>query len=219
MFEYENHYAMKKNRLQVLQENNFTCRHCGDKATQIHHKDGSKNNHELENLIPVCHKCHMRLHWPKNKSPRWDTEAILVAMMQRGIDKGQLADRAGITSPTITNLLKTGSTKNSTMKRIANALEYPVEVFFLPGAAFDLGQLNRAVTINTIKLAIEKKLEIVQDPGLHRRYHNWIANNVRRYFGIKSYYNVPQERINEAIELINHWIIPGTKYKDTRRSL
>lgn len=209
-FDYENHYAMKKNRLQVLRENNFVCQHCGGRATEVHHKDGSKSNHDPENLIPLCHKCHMKLHSQEDRSPRWDTEMILVAMMQRGIDKGELANQVGVTRQAITRLLKTGLTKNSTMKRIADILGYPIEAFFLPEAASKLEQLqNRAVTINAIKLAIEKKLEAVQDLVLHRRYHIWITNDIKRHFGVNSYFDVPKNRINEAIEFIRHWVIPG----------
>ena len=114
-FEYEDHYTMKKNRLKVLKANNYSCKHCGGKATIVHHKDGSKSNHNPDNLLPVCHKCHMKIHAAQRA--RWDVESIEVAMMQRGIDKGELAKKTGLTKATITNILKTGATKNSTMKR------------------------------------------------------------------------------------------------------
>jgi len=201
---------MKKNRLKVLEESNFTCKYCGGKATEVHHKDGSKSNHEPENLVPVCHKCHMKLHWPKDKKPRWDTESILVAMMQRGIDKGQLAELIGVNRATISSLLKTGRTKNSTMKRIADVLGHPIETFLLPEAAAKLEQLkDKSEVISAIKLAIESKLEIVKDPILHKRFHIWLANDIKRHFGIRSYFDVPKERINEAVEFIKRWAIPG----------
>jgi len=144
---------------------------------------------------------------------------ILVAMMQRGLDKGDLADRAGITRQTITRLLKTGLTKNSTMKRIADILGYPVEAFLLPEAASKLRQLeNKATTINIIKLTIESKLGKVKDPVLHKRYHIWIANDIRRHFGVKSYFDIPKERVSEAIEFINQWKIPGINNKQSAAS-
>jgi transcriptional regulator with XRE-family HTH domain len=216
IFEYENHYAMKKNRLQVLKESNFICVYCGGKAIEVHHKDGSKSNHEPDNLIPVCHKCHMKIHSTKNEGPHWDAEMILVAMMQRGIDKGELAEQVGITRQTISRLLKTGLTKNSTMKRIADALGYPIEGFLLPKAALKLERLeNRVTNINIIKLAIESKLETVQNPILHRRYHIWLANDIKQHFKVKSYFDVPKERINEAIDFIKNWQIPGTCNTET----
>lgn len=58
--EYPNHYLMKKNRLIILIRNP-KCEKCGADAIQIHHKDFSKDNHKLSNLMAVCHKCNMKL--------------------------------------------------------------------------------------------------------------------------------------------------------------
>lgn len=209
-FDYENHYLMKKNRLKVLEANNFTCVYCGGKADSVHHKDGSKRNHSPENLLPVCHKCHMKIH--VSKRARWDIELIQVAMMQRGIDKGELAEKAGLTRATITNILKTGATKNSTMKRIADALDYPVEAFLLPGAAEKLDRLEvKAAEISIIKSVIEKHLASVKDPILKRRFHIWITNDIRRKFNVKSYYNIPEDKVNEAVDFVRQWQIPGSQ--------
>jgi len=60
--EYPNHYEMKKNRLIVLKKANYICSYCGNKATEIHHVDLSKDNHSLDNLKSACHKCNVRLH-------------------------------------------------------------------------------------------------------------------------------------------------------------
>ena len=57
--EYPNHSLMKKNRLIIL-IHNPKCEYCGRPATEVHHKDGSKINHSLSNLMAVCHKCHPR---------------------------------------------------------------------------------------------------------------------------------------------------------------
>jgi len=35
---------------------------CGDKAKHIHHKDRNKNNHSLNNLLPLCPTCHSLIH-------------------------------------------------------------------------------------------------------------------------------------------------------------
>jgi hypothetical protein len=56
--EYPNHYLMKQNRLIKLQQTKAKCEICGERGVQIHHKDGSKNNHNLKNLILLCHYCH-----------------------------------------------------------------------------------------------------------------------------------------------------------------
>jgi hypothetical protein len=56
--EYPNHYKMKKNRLIKLQQTKSKCEICKNEANVIHHKDGSKKNHSLENLIILCQRCH-----------------------------------------------------------------------------------------------------------------------------------------------------------------
>jgi len=62
--EYPNHYLMKKNRLIILMQNP-KCEICGKPAIQIHHKDFSKSNHQLSNLMAVCIKCNCNLRNPK----------------------------------------------------------------------------------------------------------------------------------------------------------
>jgi hypothetical protein len=64
--EYPNHALMKKNRLIKLQETRRICEICGKEGMTIHHKDGLKANHQINNLIVVCLKCHGFLH---NKGP------------------------------------------------------------------------------------------------------------------------------------------------------
>jgi len=56
-----------KNRLAVLQDRK-NCEMCGseDKRLVVHHKDGSgetqKPNHEVSNLMVLCHWCHRQIH-------------------------------------------------------------------------------------------------------------------------------------------------------------
>ena len=61
--QYPNHYKMKKNRLIILKKAKYICHYCGGKATQIHHKDLFKDNHEIGNLAASCCKCNRQ----KNK--------------------------------------------------------------------------------------------------------------------------------------------------------
>ena len=56
--EYQNHYEMKKNRKIILKMNNYKCSVCGGTAKIVHHKDGTKHNHDLNNLLPLCYSCH-----------------------------------------------------------------------------------------------------------------------------------------------------------------
>ena len=62
MQEYPNHYQMKQNRLVKVQQTKGLCEICSNKANTIHHKDGSKDNHALENLIVLCKHCHSLIH-------------------------------------------------------------------------------------------------------------------------------------------------------------
>ena len=61
-------------RPQILERDNFTCQECGSqKRLDVHHKDGNNYrkvgdnaNNKFDNLVTLCHKCHMRLHPQKN---------------------------------------------------------------------------------------------------------------------------------------------------------
>jgi len=57
----------KSLKRRVLHRDGHKCRLCGtERITKgwlvIHHIDGSKNNHDLDNLITLCKSCHMRVH-------------------------------------------------------------------------------------------------------------------------------------------------------------
>jgi len=58
--EYPNHYKMKKMRLIVLEEANYTCHYCGKPTNQIHHKDQSKDNHSENNIVACCQSCNLK---------------------------------------------------------------------------------------------------------------------------------------------------------------
>lgn len=66
--EYPGQYLMKKNRL-ILFLNNPICTICKIKpAEHVHHKDHSKDNHNLDNLTPICSGCHAKIHWKDRKT-------------------------------------------------------------------------------------------------------------------------------------------------------
>jgi len=60
--EYPNHYEFKKNRREALRRTKGACARCGEYAEVVHHKDGNKANHSIENLEPLCSKCHWLEH-------------------------------------------------------------------------------------------------------------------------------------------------------------
>ena len=55
--QYPNHYKMKKLRLEILKDSDYTCHYCSKPANQIHHKDLSKDNHKEDNLVACCGSC------------------------------------------------------------------------------------------------------------------------------------------------------------------
>ena len=206
VFQYENHYEMKKNRLKVLEDADHVCQHCGGTATVVHHIDNSISNHSPENLMPLCQKCHSRLHCAQNKI-RWDGRMLEAAMIHKGIDRKELAERAGITYATVHNIINHGRTKNSTMKKIADVLEHPVEAFVMPQYIDALIRLDAiSDNVNPLKSAILKRIsELTTDKVLHRRFHIWIANGLREKFNVNSYFQIPPEKLTEAIAFIKNW--------------
>jgi hypothetical protein len=56
--EYPNHQIMREHRIIILLHHPL-CEICKKSpATQVHHKDFSKTNHNLSNLQAVCNSCH-----------------------------------------------------------------------------------------------------------------------------------------------------------------
>jgi 5-methylcytosine-specific restriction endonuclease McrA len=66
-FDYPDHYTMKRNRLAALAETDGKCKQCGHLARHVHHIDGSRTNHAVENLMPLCCSCHFKAHAEAHK--------------------------------------------------------------------------------------------------------------------------------------------------------
>jgi len=50
-------------RRQTLRDYNHECHICGsDSELRVHHINGDASNHDIENLLAVCHDCHMKIH-------------------------------------------------------------------------------------------------------------------------------------------------------------
>lgn len=56
------------NKLPVMERDSFTCRVCGfvgsgyvDHRLAVHHRDGSRKNNTMDNLITLCDPCHRKL--------------------------------------------------------------------------------------------------------------------------------------------------------------
>ena len=72
--QYLHHTLMKRNRLIKLTQDPY-CEIChANKATMIHHIDGTKTNHDIDNLMSICgrgfNKCHRQAHkMTRTKAP------------------------------------------------------------------------------------------------------------------------------------------------------
>lgn len=53
----------KRNRIIVLESANYTCSKCGKPTKTVHHIDGKRTDHSLNNLVPLCSECHVTLHY------------------------------------------------------------------------------------------------------------------------------------------------------------
>lgn len=60
--EYPNHAELKRVRIEILRNVKGRCEICGRPAKLVHHIDGDKINHNIENLTAVCLMCHSTLH-------------------------------------------------------------------------------------------------------------------------------------------------------------
>lgn len=62
--EYPAHSFFKRQRLIRLEQAHYTCEigGCLEPAVNVHHKDESKDNHDLDNLIALCRPCHIKEH-------------------------------------------------------------------------------------------------------------------------------------------------------------
>ncbi|WP_298512541.1 HNH endonuclease [uncultured Kordia sp.] len=56
--------AWKRKRYVVLKRDNWKCRYCGKRATQVHHKKYARNigREPIKWLVSVCRSCHEALH-------------------------------------------------------------------------------------------------------------------------------------------------------------
>lgn len=60
--DYRNSCQLKRSRAEKHEQTASTCELCGEKAVLVHHKDFSKSNHALTNLLTLCDRCHRKIH-------------------------------------------------------------------------------------------------------------------------------------------------------------
>lgn len=66
VFKYPNHTEMKRVRLEKIEQVGARCEECGEQKIpsklDVHHRDGSKSNHDIDNLLLLCKKCHLGIY-------------------------------------------------------------------------------------------------------------------------------------------------------------
>lgn len=62
--EYLKSDVWKRKRFKILTRDNFTCKDCNNKATEVHHLDYNHlgTNQEEKDCISVCKNCHLKRH-------------------------------------------------------------------------------------------------------------------------------------------------------------
>ena len=207
VFDYSNHYEMKKMRLKILKDSNWKCDICNGKATEVHHADETKSNHDPENLIPICRKCHWELHSVHLDKPIWNIHKLEYYMMKKGLDKRDLASIAGLTYAAINQILKRGSTKNSTMKKIADAMDVDVEEFIIYGNLRSDHREYLDELDDHIQLLAESMNDITPINDDHKKYlirtnRYSITKDLREHFKLNSWTEIKPDQVDEAINFI-----------------
>ncbi len=113
--EYENHCEMKKVRLLKLKEAGGKCEVCSEVAAKVHHIDGSKTNHNMENLAVLCNKCHGIMHTGRPfKTSKY--------IREYGMTIQEIADKVGVNISTVSRAFRTNS---EIKKHILEAINQP----------------------------------------------------------------------------------------------
>jgi len=230
---YPDHYTMKQNRLKVLEDADHCCAICGQEAMYVHHKDFSNDNHAIDNLLPVCIRCHMNIHRERNEEIRliWDTQLIEFALMHRGLDAKELADSIGHSYASVNGILGGRSTKNSTMKAIAETLDYPLEFFISAEndeeiVRANLVKKNDSGAFQVLKESIDTRVTELNSDVPKKEFQQkrrllkyWLSKELREHFGVQSYARIADDEatFQEALEMIKDWR-PGKGFQKPETS-
>jgi hypothetical protein len=101
---YKNHAEMKRIRNKIIKEREGKCEICGGVGNEIHHKDMGRINHDKENLILCCRKCHKGTF---HSLPRKNTKYIRLY----GMSLREMGEKLGYSVATIGNYHKNGKLK------------------------------------------------------------------------------------------------------------
>ena len=98
--EYPNHILLKQRRLDVLCEAKGRCAVCKEMAQVVHHVDGDKSNHDIQNLVALCNPCHRAVHKDEWGEAQCGTSKYI---RKYGMTQAQLAICLDVSVTTIHN--------------------------------------------------------------------------------------------------------------------
>lgn len=108
-------------RLKVLARDNYICQKCGKSAKEVHHLDGTGSNRKrkemnngLNNLITVCHKCHVRLDliqkgtngFGKGKWQEEEERNAEIIKLSKKLSQTKISKMFGITRQRVNQIIK-----------------------------------------------------------------------------------------------------------------
>jgi hypothetical protein len=126
--QYPGHADFKRTRLVVLRRTKGKCKICSAHANVVHHIDGSKDNHKIENLIALCDAC----HWAAHKEELQMVNGRVSDHPFRGTSKyrrlygfslWEMSALMGCAAGTISKLLRNPSTLDETIARVRKLAE------------------------------------------------------------------------------------------------
>lgn len=169
---YPNHSAMKKNRLIKLKEAKGLCEICGKQANLVHHIDESKDNHNLDNLAVLCHKCHRLYHSHPVKTSKY--------IRLYGMTQKELAAKFNCTIEVIGSQHKKGMleevTRTGIMPKLLNTKYKRLYGLTVKQMAARLNCSEASITYYHKCGALQKALSIGRKPTSNCKY--------RRIYGL-----------------------------------
>ena len=158
---YKNVTLLRANSKLVLEKYNSKCAICGKDYEQIHHIDGTKTNHSVENLMPLCSECHVSTH-NKNReslnSNKINSKFIKKAILDMGLNRSEFADLLGMTPSSLSIMLKRGTTYVRTIRRLSEILKCNISDIMQPDSQISSFNQDKYfyLTINFDNLDYEK---------------------------------------------------------------